>query len=247
VPEIEQSLPKYLQIANYIRDQILRGDLRPGAEVPSERQLAVDWNVARPTAARALEALRQQGFVESRQGSGTYVRQQMQPNRRARERYSRARDTGRIYPPDERAQIVAAERVSAPDHVAAALGVDAGTQVVRRQRVTHAADEPVEVSTSWYDATIADRAPRLLQLDRILEGTLVYVEQSTGRQARYARDEACARMATKQARELLRLGRSAAVLVVRHIVYDATDRPIEFAEATYPPDRWSFESTDSIA
>ncbi len=56
-----------------MRDQILRGDLQPGDEVPSERQIAADWDVARPTAARALEALRQQGFVESRQGSGTVV------------------------------------------------------------------------------------------------------------------------------------------------------------------------------
>ncbi|MEV0133993.1 winged helix-turn-helix domain-containing protein [Dactylosporangium sp. NPDC050688] len=83
MPELQRVLPKYLQIANYIRDRILRGDLPSGAEVPSERQIAVDWEVARPTAALALEALRNQGFVESRKGSGTFVRQQGQPNRLA--------------------------------------------------------------------------------------------------------------------------------------------------------------------
>ncbi len=30
MPQIEEAQPKYLQIAHYIRDQILRGDLRPG-------------------------------------------------------------------------------------------------------------------------------------------------------------------------------------------------------------------------
>lgn len=50
MPQIEEAQPKYLQIAHYIRDQILRGDLRPGDEVPSERQLAADWKVSRPTA-----------------------------------------------------------------------------------------------------------------------------------------------------------------------------------------------------
>ncbi|GAA2238300.1 hypothetical protein GCM10010104_36680 [Streptomyces indiaensis] len=49
MPQIEEAQPKYLQIAHYIRDQILRGDLRPGDEVPSERQLAADWKVSRPT------------------------------------------------------------------------------------------------------------------------------------------------------------------------------------------------------
>ena len=66
MPQIEEAQPKYLQIAHYIRDQILRGDLRPGDEVPSERQLAADWKVSRPTAARSLEALSHQGLVEKR-------------------------------------------------------------------------------------------------------------------------------------------------------------------------------------
>ncbi|GAA3103183.1 hypothetical protein GCM10017687_13100 [Streptomyces echinatus] len=61
MPQIEEAQPKYLQIAHFIRDQILRGDLRPGDEVPSERQLAADWKVSRPTAARSLEALSHQG------------------------------------------------------------------------------------------------------------------------------------------------------------------------------------------
>ena len=89
VPEIQQVLPKYLQIAGHIRDQIVRGDLLPGAEVPSERELAASWRVARPTAARALETLRVQGLVSSVQGSGTYVRDPSAAPR-ARERYERA-------------------------------------------------------------------------------------------------------------------------------------------------------------
>ena len=48
MPEIQQVLPKYLQIAGHIRDQIVRGDLLPGAEVPSERELSASWKVAGP-------------------------------------------------------------------------------------------------------------------------------------------------------------------------------------------------------
>src|SRR5687768_977008 len=96
MPEIEAVLPKYLQIAGYIRDQIVRGDLKPGEEVPSERELAASWGVARPTAARALESLRVQGLVVSIQGSGTYVRESGAAPR-ARERYDRARDLGSMY------------------------------------------------------------------------------------------------------------------------------------------------------
>lgn len=133
MPQIEEAQPKYLQIAHYIRDQILRGDLRPGDEVPSERQLAADWKVSRPTAARSLEALSHQGLVEKRQGSGTYVRS-LEVNRRARELYGRARQTGKIYTPGEYAVITSTGWLEAPDYVAEALGL-----VKDRRAVHHAA------------------------------------------------------------------------------------------------------------
>jgi DNA-binding GntR family transcriptional regulator len=78
VPELEEALPKYLQVANHYRDQILSGSLTAGSEVPSERQLAAEWNISRPTATRALSALRNQGLIESRQGSGSFVRGRVQ-------------------------------------------------------------------------------------------------------------------------------------------------------------------------
>ena len=134
MPEIQKVLPKYLQIAGHIRDQIVRGDLRPGDEVPSERELAASWTVARPTAARALESLRVQGLVESRQGSGTYVRSRDSVPR-ARERYERARDLGTMYGAAESVEFVATEIVAGPDHVVEALQVPAGSQVARRTRL----------------------------------------------------------------------------------------------------------------
>jgi len=92
-PEIQQVLPKYVQVADHIRDLILRGELRPGDEIPSERRIVEEWRVSRPTATRALAALRAEGLVEARQGSGTFVREQPTLTRRARDRYARGRAT----------------------------------------------------------------------------------------------------------------------------------------------------------
>ena len=117
MPELEEVLPKYLQVANHYRDLIVSGSLPAGAELPSERQIAAEWDVSRPTATRALAALRNLGLAEARQGAGTFVRGQVRLNRGARDRYLRARDAGRIYGPGERAEIVDAK----PDRSA---GVD---------------------------------------------------------------------------------------------------------------------------
>ena len=246
MPEIQQSLPKYLQIARHIRDRILRGDLPPGAEVPSERQIVAEWGVSRPTATKALEVLRVDGLVDARQGSGTYVLEQDQITRRARERYQRAEETGRIYPSNERAEILAAETTTAPDHVALALGLEPSAPAVRRQRVTYRDDRPVELSTSWYTPAMAARAPRLTERERIHEGTVAYVEDVTGRRGRLARDRMLARLATPDECTMLALTAPAAVLVVYHLVYDMDDRPLEFVEAICPPESWTFEQEYSI-
>lgn len=240
MPEIQAVLPKYLQIAGYIRDQIVRGDLSPGDEVPSERALAAMWSVARPTAARALEALRVQGLVESRRGSGSYVRE-ARTAPRARERYERARDLGTMYSPGESVEFLATVLVPGPEHVIEALQLPTGSDVVRRARLLRAGDGlPIELSTSWFAPQLAEQAPQLLEPERLRGGTAKYLAEITGREPAYARDQVAARLATAEELRLLELPRPAAVLVYRLTVYDLADAPLQFDDATYPPDRWAF-------
>lgn len=233
---------KYRQIAERFRSRILSGELRAGDEVPSERALAVEYEVSRPTATKALELLRSQGLLRSVQGSGTYVAD-VAVNRRASERYQRARTAGRIYSDSERAEILAAEFVeSPPEQVVAALRLTANTAAIRRRRLTWDGDRRAEVSTSWFSAELAATAPRLLSTERIRSGTLAYIEDRSGRVATYARDRMAARAAgAADAKALGQARPSQPVLVVEHTVFDQEDRPLEFVEAIYPPGRWTYE------
>jgi DNA-binding GntR family transcriptional regulator len=238
IPQTEQVLPKYLQIANSIRDEILAGNLGPGDEVASERDLALDWRVARPTAARALAELRRLGLVESVRGAGTFVAAPPMAHR-AQERYQNFRSRGVVYAPTEHAEIVAAEVVAAPDRVSAALGLDEGAMVIRRQRRTLEGDRVNEVSVSWFDGSLVDIAPRLLERERIREGTTAYVEQITGRVATSAEERECARRPTVEEAALLGVARGSAVLATEHRVLDAAGFPMEWAESACPAGRWT--------
>lgn len=64
----------YIQIADQIRDQILAGEVKPGEQLPSERDLAANLGVSRPTVREALIALEVAGLVEIRVGVGAFVR-----------------------------------------------------------------------------------------------------------------------------------------------------------------------------
>ncbi|MEV8508102.1 GntR family transcriptional regulator [Actinoplanes sp. NPDC051475] len=243
MPEIKVALPKYLQIAGHIRDQILRGDLQPGDEVDSERKIAESWKVARPTATRALETLRREGLLESQQGSGTRVRD-VRAHRRASHRYHRYRAQGAQYAPDESMEILGVGIVDAPDHVAEALSLARPAQAMSRRRlISREGTGPVEIATSWWPVALSEQAPRLLDPTSLGGiGSVRYVESTTGRTASYARDRVSARLATSQEAELLHLEAvPAAVLAYRHTVYDSADQILEYAESIYPPDVWSIE------
>jgi 2-aminoadipate transaminase len=67
------SMPTYMQIRNQLREQILRGDLAPGAHLPPERKMAQQRGVSRTTIVAAYDELLAEGLVESRVGHGTVV------------------------------------------------------------------------------------------------------------------------------------------------------------------------------
>ncbi|WP_018131997.1 aminotransferase-like domain-containing protein [Effusibacillus pohliae] len=65
--------PIFRQIARYFENQIRTGKLPPGAPLPPERKLSEELGVNRSTVAAAYEELRASGLVQSVQGSGTRV------------------------------------------------------------------------------------------------------------------------------------------------------------------------------
>jgi GntR family transcriptional regulator/MocR family aminotransferase len=71
------SVPIYKQIENQIRSAILAGTVKPEMQMPSSRVLAHELKVSRPTIVQAYEYLTFEGFLESRHGAGTFVRQML--------------------------------------------------------------------------------------------------------------------------------------------------------------------------
>lgn len=66
------SLP-YAIVKASLRDRLAQGGWQPGARLPSERELVLEFGCARMTVHRALRELEEEGLIERRQGSGSYV------------------------------------------------------------------------------------------------------------------------------------------------------------------------------
>ncbi len=62
------------EIVDQIKQLISIGELKPGERIPSERELATMLSVSRPSVRESIMVLEAMGFLESRQGGGTFVK-----------------------------------------------------------------------------------------------------------------------------------------------------------------------------
>ena len=65
--------PMYKQVSDQIIDAIARGILKPGAKLPSVRNLVEDLNISAITVKRAYADLEKDGYILTRAGLGTFV------------------------------------------------------------------------------------------------------------------------------------------------------------------------------
>jgi DNA-binding GntR family transcriptional regulator len=238
-PKVERPLPPYLQILHSLRAQITDGTLTEGSAIPSERQISSDWGVSRATATKVLAALRAEGLVQSIQGVGTVVSTQSLLGTSAQDRFTTMRRTGRIYASGEYAKIVSATLVEASEAIASALAIELGATAIQRQRVTYQGDTPVSASHSWFDGAMAEAAPKLLEAERLIEGTPGYIQATTGRVATAGRDQVTARAATEVDAASLGIQEGTPVRAGRNWLYDADGNVIEYGESVSLAGRWA--------
>jgi GntR family transcriptional regulator / MocR family aminotransferase len=73
LPPRNPGVPAYRWLYVSLRAEILHGRLRPGARLPSTRDLASQYRLARGTIVNAFEQLKSEGYVDGSVGSGTHV------------------------------------------------------------------------------------------------------------------------------------------------------------------------------
>ncbi|QGP90858.1 Bacterial regulatory protein, gntR family [Neomoorella glycerini] len=69
----DSGIPLWLQVKQGLLRQILAGVYKPGDQLPTVRQLAVELSINYNTVNRAYMELEREGFIVSRKGKGTFV------------------------------------------------------------------------------------------------------------------------------------------------------------------------------
>ncbi|MET8130118.1 GntR family transcriptional regulator [Streptomyces sp. NPDC005065] len=165
-----RAVPRYVQIADEIVQQIRVGVLKPGDMVPSESELVDRYGVSGGTIRKAMVEVRASGLVETRHGKGSLVKARPPVRHRSSDGFRRShRKGGKAAYLAESEQAGATAKVSvlfigpadAPDGIAERLGVDPGVKVLARRRLYFRNGTPVETATSYLPWDVVKDIPEL--------------------------------------------------------------------------------------
>jgi GntR family transcriptional regulator len=241
---MEPSLPIYAQVARTLQAQIEDGTYRPGTVLPSESQLMDQFGASRATVVRGLNMLKHDGWIESQQGRGYFVRGRPSAVRSGTPGY-----LDELLDVDESVstRVVSVEPVLSAPRIASALDLKPKTPVYLRRRLVEADSGPVALSDVYVPVNIA--VGTAIDQAEPLTGTLRRHIEAAGR-ARfdYLTQVIATRLATGEEAELLQLDPAKVPVLELLVTAHAADgTPLMAMELILPGDRHELEDSFSVS
>ena len=219
---------RYLAIADDLRERVGRGKFAAGRLLPSEAELSGAYDASRVTVRKALEALREEGLVDARQGFGWFVA--ADPLRQSLGRLGTIESQLAASGVAPERRILDFEFVRPPAWVAAELG--SGT-VLRVRRLNLADGQPFARVTVWCPERLGSSLSRD-EVERSPFYELLPIElggatQTIGAAAAAATDA-----------EVLAIPVGSPVLICRRTTLSADGEPVLLSEHVFPAHRTEF-------
>ena len=226
---------RYVDLAEQLRNRLALGEYRPGGPLPSEAELGEELGASRVTVRRALDALKAEGLVTSRRGSGWFVAHD--PVRQSLGRVTTVEAALEAAGARPARRVLEFAFEPASSDVAEALALARGAEVLRVHRLNLADDRPFAIVTVW----LAAEHGRLLSRADVEMATFYDLLPFAGVEFGRARQTIGADVATGDDARLLDIERGAAVLTCRRLTFDVHGRPVLVADHRYPAERTRFE------
>jgi GntR family transcriptional regulator len=225
--------PLHHQLSAVIRDGIVNGRYQQGETLPPEDGLCRMFSVSRITVRRAMQSLENEGLIERRQGSGTFVRDL------GRSASSHAPLASFLKPVLDIASLtkpVVKEYgfVRPPKYVRDVLRMEREEDVLRVVRLRLQGKLPILHLTVFLPQGIG----RSFSSADFAATSLLHLMQRTGHVHHRVEMGCGAALADPITAKALRVTIGAPLVEIKRLAFDASGRPIEFLIALAPPDRY---------
>ena len=229
--------PKYLQIIDYIMQQINKKELKDGDKLPTEEELCSYFNVSRITVRNALNELESEGYILKKHGKGSYINAGitvMQLNAlKGFTEEMKARGMSVT------SKLINFQLIDADNIIAKKLHVEEKSKIYNIVRLRYVDNEPMAIETVYIPYFMC---PNLNKYDtnKSLYGILESVYNIYPVKADQCIE---AGIANKKDHEFLNIKLRAPILKIERTSYLNNNVPLEYVTSIYRGDKYKFYVT----
>jgi GntR family transcriptional regulator len=233
--QLSPMTPLYHRVYTTLRQQLVDGLFEAGQPLPSEPKLARFHSVGRVTLRRALQQLEAEGLILRRPGAGTFP---ARPKARRKRHENLHGWLGPVVAVADGTSVkdLTFETVQAPPEAAEALELKPGEKLLRIQRMRLKHGEPVIFATIY----IPPEHAGLFSRETMDQRTTTEVLEQSGVPLTIVDQSLSARTCDGPVAEALGLSIGTALIFVKRTLRDDQDRPVEYFESYYRPDRYEY-------
>ena len=232
----DSPIPLYYQLAERIKEQIQTGELRPGAQLASERDVSEKFGISRMTVRQARGSLTQQGILETKKGLGTFV---AEPKLDHEMFHLLGFTEAMMGKGKEKTSSQVLEKTLAvpPPSVATRLRLEPGEEAIKLVRLRFYDGVPLLLEMIFVPAAIC---PGLEARELISSSLYTILEQDYGLHPIYAEQTLESTSANEYESELFDIEPGMAMILLEGVTYLDTGEPVEHFKAVYRSDRFKF-------
>jgi GntR family transcriptional regulator len=229
-------IPRYVRIAQVLRERVFTTGGRDGLRLRAEAALAQEFGVSRETLRRALSLLRQEGLVYALRGKGNFL----SPGRKVDARLTQPMGDPYISGEPSVIRILSQGYVSAPAEVAEAFGIARGRRVFLYTVLRTIDAQPFRFARAYVPEDVARllkqaEPPRLTIAEKLEREAAVRLVR--------AQQTAMAVVAPRDVARALGVSPGTAVMMFRRTYYQDTGRPVELSIDYQDTKRFPYEET----
>ncbi|HEL1586756.1 TPA: GntR family transcriptional regulator [Streptococcus suis] len=223
----------YITIHDKIKEQIDQGIWAIGQRLPSERDLAEEFGVSRMTLRQGITLLVEEGVLQRKVGSGTYVANtRVQEKMRGTTSFS---EIVQLQGKEPSSRVLSFVKTKPNEKEIDLLGLEKGEFVIRMERVRFADAVPVVYE-------VASIPARLIQDMKKEEVTNQFYKTLTKNGFKLGKTQQTiyARLANDKIAKLLHISKNHPILALRQVSYLENGQAFEFVNSQYVGERFEF-------
>ena len=226
--------PVYIQIHNQLRSNIEDGKWQVGQKIPAERELATEFGVSRMTLRQAIQTLVDEGVLERRVGSGTFV-----ANQKVQEKMSGVTSFTELM--QAIGKVPSSKTISyhltiPSESEAEKLKLAPGERVLRMERVRYGSKVPICFEVATIPAALITNFSK----EEVASSFYRTQTEKAHLYPGHAVQNVSATNATEKIAEYLDIRRGDALLRMTQISYLQDGRPFEYVHTQYVGSRFEF-------